>query len=225
MEILKQITEQTGISETQAQESLDGLTDTLRGNLPGPMGDVVGNLLSGGAGDQNAIGLDDLLGMLGGAQGGQQAGGVGDLIGGLLGGNQGGQQAGGVGELIGGLLGGNQGGQQAGGSAGIGLDDLIGMISGGGAQGGLNPQGLLDGITGRSGVSPDIAAMIIPIVLQFLQSKLPPEIGSLLGGLLGGQTGAQPGMPSGAQDSLLGSDGQLGIDDIARGLGGLLGGR
>ncbi|MDX2141149.1 MAG: hypothetical protein SF123_23905 [Chloroflexota bacterium] len=221
MEILKQITEQTGISETQAQQSLDGLTDTLRGNLPGPVGDVVGNLLSGGAGgQQNAIGMDDLLGMLGGAQGGQQAGGVGDLLGGLLGGAQGGQQAGGVGDLIGGLLGGAQG-QQAGGSAGLGLDDLIGMIAGGGAQGGLNPQGLVEGITGRSGVSPDIAAMIIPIVLQFLQSKLPPEIGSLLGGLLGGQTGTT----AGAQDSLLGSDGQLGMDDIARGIGGLLGGR
>lgn len=246
MEIIKQVSERAGISEQQAQQAIEGLNDSFRTNLPSPLADAIGGLLSGGGPSAGSVGADDLLGALGGLMGGGQgqgqAGGLGDLLGGLMGGAQGqggaqpgnqapglddvlggliggaqGQgspqgQAGGLGDLLGGLMSGAQG-QQGQGSPGLGLDDLIGMIAGGGAQGGLNLDSLVNGVTDRSGVSPDIAQVIIQTVMEFLGGNLPGPLGDVLRGITGGQPGA------GAQ----GGDSNIGLDDIARGLGGLLG--
>jgi hypothetical protein len=217
MEIIKQISQQTGIDERQAQDALNGLNDNIHNNVPGPLGDLIGGILSGNspaAQGDGQIGLDDLLSILGGGQGGAQGGqgGLGDLVGGILGGGQqqGGQQGGmDIGDLVGGILGGQQGGQQG----GFGLDDLIGMIAGGGAQGGLNRDSLVNDISNRSGVSQDIASQILPIVLSFLAAKLGPQLGDALQGILGG------GQTQGGQGRS-GNDG-FGLDDV---LGGILGG-
>ena len=241
MEIIKQVSERTGISEDQAAQAVAGLSDQLRGNLPGGLGDVIGGLLtqSSPTGGQQSVGLDDLLGgLMGGAQqsaGGQQGVGLDDLLGGLMGGAQqgaGGQQGVGLDDLLGGLVGGQQqqggqagldagdligalgglvGGQQQGGQAGFGLDDIIGMIAGGGAQGGLNQRGLVDDISQRAGISPEIAAAILPIVLEFLRDKLPPQLGDALSGILGTPSTHSP----------QGGNNDFGLDDI---VGGLLGG-
>jgi hypothetical protein len=247
MEIIKQVSERAGISEQQAQQAIEGLNDSFRTNLPSPLADAIGGLLSGGGPSAGGAGADDLLGalggLLGGSQGQGQAGGLGDLLGGLMGGAQGGAQpgnqspglddllgglmggtqgqqgqgspqgqAGGLGDLLGGLMGGAQG-QQGQGSPSLGLDDLIGMIAGGGAQGGLNLDSLVNVVTDRSGVSPDIAQVIIQVVMEFLGGNLPGPLGDALRSITGGQPGA------GAQ----GGDSNVGLDDIARGLGGLLG--
>jgi hypothetical protein len=116
-----------------------------------------------------------------------------------------------LGDVLGGLLGGAQG---QGGSPGLGLDDLIGMITGGGSGGGLNLDNLVNGVSQNSGVSPDIAQVIIREVMEFLGNKLPPPLGDALRSITGGQGGgAQGGGPG------------IDLDDITRGLGGILGGR
>ncbi|MCL4248516.1 MAG: hypothetical protein KJ065_10260 [Anaerolineae bacterium] len=231
MEIIQQVTERTGISEQQARQAIDGLNSSFKSNLPAPLADVIGGLLSGGAPAPHGGGpapttggadMNDALGVLGGllgdAQGsGSQGGSLDDLLGGLLGGSGASPsgnapQGSGLDDLLGGLLGnmGSQPGANAGGQSGLGLDDLLGMLSGGG-QGGLNLDGLVTDITKNSGVSPDIATTIIQIVLQFLGERLPEPLGGLLSGLVGGQS------------SSTGNDDSFGIDDIARGLGGILG--
>ncbi|MCA9902725.1 MAG: hypothetical protein KC547_02615 [Anaerolineae bacterium] len=234
MEIIQHVTERTGISEQQAQQAIDGLNSSFKSNLPAPLADAIGGLLTGGApashsggSAPNAGGVDmnDALGMLGGllggAQGsGSQGSGLDDLLGGLLGGSGASPsgnapQGSGLDDLLGGLLGnaGAQPGGNTGGQSGLGLDDLLGMLGGGGNQGGLNLDGLVTDITNNSGVSPDIATTIIQIVLQFLGERLPEPLGSLLSGLVGGQSSAP------------GNDDGFGLDDIARGLGGILGGQ
>jgi hypothetical protein len=224
MEIIKQVSERTGISEQQAAQAVAGISDQLRGNLPGGLGDALGGLLGGGApaGGAQSVGLDDLLGgLLGGAQqgaGGQQGVGLDDLLGGLMGGSQQGPQGGNqpgldAGDLVGALGGILSGGQQgaAGQQGGFGLDDIIGMISGGGAQGNLNQGNVIQDISERAGISPEIAAAILPIVLEFLRDKLPPQLSDALGGILG--------TPN--TNTRQGGDDGFGLDDI---VGGLLGG-
>jgi hypothetical protein len=199
MEIIKQVSERTGISEQQAAQAVAGISDQLRGNLPGGLGDALGGLLGGGApaGGAQSVGLDDLLGgLLGGAQqgaGGQQGVGLDDLVG-----------------ALGGILSGGQQGA-AGQQGGFGLDDIIGMISGGGAQGNLNQGNVIQDISERAGISPEIAAAILPIVLEFLRDKLPPQLSDALGGILG--------TPN--TNTRQGGDDGFGLDDI---VGGLLGG-
>jgi len=199
VEIIKQVTERTGISETQAQQAIDGLSASFRSNFPPPVADTIGGLLSGGgatptgntASTRGGINMDDALGALGGLLGGAQSGSG---------------QGAGLDDLLGGLLGGATGG---GDQAGFGLDDIMNML---GSSGGLNLDSLVESVVGNAGVSPDIATTIVQTVLQFLGEHLPEPLGSALTSILGGQSGS------------VGGDDGFGIDDIARGLGGLLGG-
>ncbi|MBE0689736.1 MAG: hypothetical protein IH587_06390 [Anaerolineae bacterium] len=226
MEIIKQVTERTGISETQAQQAVAGLNDSFRSNLPSPIADVIGGLLSGSApatqgrvsSTSGGINADDALGALGSLVGGGQdntgqGAGLDDLLGGLLGGSSAGREQGnanqgtGLDDLLGGLLGGSSAG---GAQDGFGLDDILGMI--GGNAGDLNLDRLVESVTGQAGVSPDIATVIVQTVLQFLGEHLPEPLGSALSSIIGGQPGSSS------------NDDGFGIDDIARGLGGLLGG-
>ncbi|MFG1200897.1 DUF533 domain-containing protein [Xanthobacter aminoxidans] len=127
------------------------------GGLPGGLGDILGQVLGGGAGGSGAGG---------GAQGGGGLpGGLGDILGQVLGG--GGQRGGsggapsglpgGLGDILGQVLGGGRGAPQggpsggaAGGSSG-GLEDILGQILGGGAGGpsGGSTQG--GGMSGGAG--------------------------------------------------------------------------
>ena len=155
MEIIKQISQQTGIDERQAQDALNGLNDSLQNNVPGPLGGLIGGILSGNspsAQGDGQIGLDDLMAILSGGQGGAQGGlnrdslvndisnrsGVSQdiasqilpIVLSFLAAKLGPQ----LGEALQGILGGGQqaGTQQRGGNDGFGLDDVIGGILGGG---------------------------------------------------------------------------------------------
>ena len=112
------------------------------------LGNILGQILQQGMGQQGRSRLDhamgpggmaDVLGgLLGGSgpaggAGGGLGGGLGDLLGGVLGGGRGGSTAGGMGGL-GEILGGALGGGRAT-SGGGGLGDLLGGLLGGGAAG------------------------------------------------------------------------------------------
>ena len=111
------------------------------------LGNILGQILQQGLGQQGRSRLDhamgpggmaDVLGdLLGGRStggaGGGLGGGLGELLGGVLGGRRGGPAAGGMGglgEILGGALG---GGRATGGGGGLG--DLLGGLLGGGAAG------------------------------------------------------------------------------------------
>jgi uncharacterized membrane protein YebE (DUF533 family) len=94
--------------------------------------------LKGGA-TPNQGGLGDILGQVlgGGAQGGSAGGGLGDILGQVLGGQASGAGGraqpggGGLGDILGQVLGGTQGGR-----AGGGLGDILGQVLGGAQAGG-----------------------------------------------------------------------------------------
>jgi len=111
------------------------------------LGNILGQILQQGMGQQGRSRLDHAMGaggigdVLGGILGGQAAGGtagsagggLGDLLGGVLGGGRGGSAAGGMGglgEIFGGALGGGRS------TSGGGLGDLLGGLLGGSAGGG-----------------------------------------------------------------------------------------
>ena len=110
------------------------------------LGNILGQILQQGVGQQGRSRLDHAMGaggigeVLGGILGGRSAGGagglgggLGDLLGGVLGGGRSGTAAGGMGGL-GEILGGALGGGRAT-SGGGGLGDLLGGLLGGGAAG------------------------------------------------------------------------------------------
>jgi len=111
------------------------------------LGNILGQILQQGMGQQGRSRLDHAMGaggigdVLRGILGGQAAGGtagsagggLGDLLGGVLGGGRGGSAAGGMGglgEILGGALGGGRS------TSGGGLGDLLGGLLGGSAGGG-----------------------------------------------------------------------------------------
>ncbi|ACR01176.1 tellurite resistance TerB family protein [Thauera aminoaromatica] len=111
------------------------------------LGNILGQILQQGMGQQGRSRLDHAMGaggigdVLRGILGGQAAGGtagsagggLGDLLGGVLGGGRGGSAAGGMGglgEIFGGALGGGRS------TSGGGLGDLLGGLLGGSAGGG-----------------------------------------------------------------------------------------
>ena len=71
-ELIKQITERTGISEEQARTAVQTVLGYLQNNLPAGISDQLGGLLGGGAGGGGnpSGGVGDLLGGLGGMLGG-----------------------------------------------------------------------------------------------------------------------------------------------------------
>jgi len=70
-ELVKQITERTGISEAQARTAVDTVIGFLKQRLPEPLGGQLDSLLAGGAGIA-----------------GDLAGKAGDMLGGMFGGNK-----------------------------------------------------------------------------------------------------------------------------------------
>lgn len=107
------------------------------------LGNILGQILQQGMGQQGRSRLDHAMG----------AGGIGDVLGGILGGQAaggtGGSAGGGLGDLLGGVLGGGRGGSAAGGMGGLG--EIFGGALGGGRStsgGGLGD--LLGGLLGGS---------------------------------------------------------------------------
>jgi type VI secretion system secreted protein VgrG len=101
---------------------------------------------------------------------------------------------------LGGMLGGGGGG---------GLGGLMGAAAGalGGAGGATGQMAALTGALGRFGISPDVAMKVLPLALQFIQSKVGP----------GGAQALAAGMP--LLQQFLAGGGQQG----GGGLGGALG--
>ena len=69
-ELIRQVTERTGISEEQARTAVQTVLGYLQNNLPAGISDQLGGLLGGGAGGGAAGGVGDILGGLGGMLGG-----------------------------------------------------------------------------------------------------------------------------------------------------------
>jgi len=138
----------------QLAKGMFGGSKTASANTPAPggqggggLGDILGEILGGGAGQGQAA-------PRGGSAGSQGGGGLGDILGDILGGgagqgqaaprggSAGGQGGGGLGDILGDILGGGAGqGQQGqaaprGGQGDGGLGDILGDILGGGAGGG-----------------------------------------------------------------------------------------
>lgn len=55
----------------------------------------------------------------------------------------------------------------------------------------------------KTGISEEMARKVVPVVLNYLKDRLPAPLSSQLDGVL--------------------NDGEIGLDDLAKGLGGLLG--
>jgi hypothetical protein len=55
----------------------------------------------------------------------------------------------------------------------------------------------------KTGISEDMARKVVPVVMDYLKNHLPAPLSSQLDGVL--------------------DDGEIGLDDLAKGLGGLLG--
>ena len=73
-ELIKQVTERTGISEEQARTAVQTVLGYLQNNLPAGLSQQLGGLLggSGGAGGGIPGGVGDLVGGLGGLLGGDK---------------------------------------------------------------------------------------------------------------------------------------------------------
>ena len=69
-ELIKQVTQRTGINNDQAQTAVQTVIGFLKGRLPGPIGSqldsVLGGQSAGGMGGQPQQSMDSLGGMFGG---------------------------------------------------------------------------------------------------------------------------------------------------------------
>lgn len=67
-ELIKRITEKTGISEDQARSAVNMVAGFLKDKLPAPLGGQIDNALSGAGGISDKLG--DVAGKVGGLFGG-----------------------------------------------------------------------------------------------------------------------------------------------------------
>ncbi len=169
------------------------------------MDDLIQSILGGGAQKphQSSGGLEDILGAImgGGSMPQQSGGGLEDILGAIMGGgSQPPQSSGGIDDILGAIMGGGQ--QQSQQSSG-GIEDIISAILGGGGSAQQSASPIIEGVSGKTGLS----QMIVQMILSFVMSKL-------LGGLSGSASGmsgyGQEQQPSGGLnlDSLLEQMGQ-----------------
>lgn len=210
------------------------LVDELMSQLQGaPMQQMAQQLGTDTEQTQSAVGaaLPLLLGALG--QNAAQPQGAADLLGALQRDHSADvpQGLGGLGDLLGSVLGGAQGGNGgSGGGAGLGGGaDILGHIFGGNQQRAEAGLGQATGLGGNAG---NLLQMLAPIVMAFLASRV--QSGGLDAGGLGQALGqereraqAQGGLGGGLLGSLLDQDGdgQVGMGDLFKIGGALLGGR
>lgn len=224
------------------------LSDELMGQLQGaPMQGLAQQLGLDSVQTEQAVGvaLPMLFGALG--QNAAQPQGAADLFGALNRDHSSANGAMDLGALLGGLLGGAGGGASAGATGGAagGLGGLLGGLLGGGSQsnagailgnifGGQQQQAesKLGQATGLGGNSGQLLAMLAPLVMSFLASRVQSQgMGANdLGNALGqerSQIQAQGGMAGGILGSLLdqNGDGKLDVGDLFKLGGSLLGGR
>ncbi|WP_417283518.1 DUF937 domain-containing protein [Comamonas sp.] len=207
---MQSLAQQLGVDSVQAEQAVGGALPMLFGalgqNAAQPQGaaDLLGALQR----DHSSVnGAMDLGGLIGG-------------LGGLLGG-AGGGGSGGLGDILGGLLGG--GGSQSGAGA------ILGNIFGGQQQQAESQLGQATGLGGNAG---QLLAMLAPLVMSFLASRVQSQgMGANdLGDALGqerGQIQAQGGAAGGILGSLLdqNGDGKLDVGDLLKIGGSFLGGR
>lgn len=175
MDLISTLSSQLGLDPNQAQALAGGVLGAVKARVADQAGPAEANALASAlpelGGWQSAA--SSLLGAGGGGGGGDAFGGVAGALGGLLGGGGGGSGGGGGG--LAGALGGGGGG----------LAGALGALAGGGgglagALGGLLGDGAetqaLVGVLGKLGLDAGKAQMIAPIALQFLRSRLSPEL-------------------------------------------------
>ena len=197
------------------------LVDDLMAQLQGaPLQQMAQQLGTSPAQAQDAVGaaLPLLLGALG--RNAAQPQGAMDLFGALQRNHSGGADLGG---LLGSLLGGGSGGGQQDGAA------ILGHIFGGNQQRAEAGLGQATGLGANAG---QLLQMLAPIVMSFLAQRM--QSGGMDAGGLGqvlGQERARVQQQGGLGGGLLGSlldqdgDGQVGLGDLLKIGGGLLGGR
>ena len=197
------------------------LVDDLMAQLQGaPLQQMAQQLGASPAQTQDAVGaaLPLLLGALG--RNAAQPQGAMDLFGALQRNHSGGADLGG---LLGSLLGGGSGGGQQDGAA------ILGHIFGGNQQRAEAGLGQATGLGANAG---QLLQMLAPIVMSFLAQRM--QSGGMDAGGLGqvlGQERARVQQQGGLGGGLLGSqldqdgDGQVGLGDLIKIGGGLLGGR
>jgi hypothetical protein len=69
-ELVRQVTERTGISEEQARGAVETVLGFLRDKLPAPIAGQLDHVVAGGGEGKQGGGLSDLTGGLGGVFGG-----------------------------------------------------------------------------------------------------------------------------------------------------------
>lgn len=197
------------------------LVDDLMAQLQGaPLQQMAQQLGASPAQTQDAVGaaLPLLLGALG--RNAAQPQGAMDLFGALQRNHSGGADLGG---LLGSLLGGGSGGGQQDGAA------ILGHIFGGNQQRAEAGLGQATGLGANAG---QLLQMLAPIVMSFLAQRM--QSGGMDAGGLGqvlGQERARVQQQGGLGGGLLGSlldqdgDGQVGLGDLLKIGGGLMGGR
>ncbi len=148
------------------------------------MEDLIQSMLGGGSSksqQQSGGGLEDILGAImgGGAQQQQQqsGGGLEDILGAIMGGGaqqQQQQSGGGLEDILGAIMGG--GAQQQQQQSSGGLMDIISAILGGSGNAQQSASPIIEGVSGKTGLS----SVIVQMILSFVMSKL---LGSMSGGV------------------------------------------
>lgn len=204
------------------------LTDELLSQLQGaPLQQIASQLGTDTSQTQSAVSaaLPLLLGALG--RNAAQPQGAADLFGALQRDHAGSGGGGGLGDLLGSVLGG-MGGGAGGGSRGGGAD-ILGHIFGGNQQRAEAGLGQATGLGANAG---QLLQILAPIVMSFLAQRT--QAGGMDAGGLGqvlGREQAQVQQQGGVGGDLLGSlldqdgDGKVGLSDLFKIGGGLLGGR
>lgn len=208
---LQSLAQQLGIDSVQAEQAVGAALPMMFGalgqNAAQPQGaaDLFGALQRDHA---PAAGALDLGGLLGGLMGGGQAAG------------------GGLGAILGGLLG---GGSAAAAAPQSNAGAILGHIFGGKRQQAESSLGQATGLGGNAG---QLLALLAPIVMSFLASRV--QAGGMSAGGLGQTLGqersqiqSQGGLAGGLLNSVLdqNGDGKVDLSDLMKLGGGLLGGR
>lgn len=187
-------------------EGADALHNALRDHAGGSVGDILGSVLGGGAGQAGGGGLGSILGSVLGGGGQQGGGGLGSILGSVLGGGAA-QQAGGAGAGIGGAILGHVFGNNVN-AANQGLGQTTGLGTQGAGQ---------------------LMAILAPIVMNVLanQSRSQGLSPGGLGNVLAQQaqvTQQQGGVTGGLLNAVLdhNGDGHIDLSEMMQAAGGIM---
>jgi hypothetical protein len=215
MDLIQALSNHAGLDTDRAQALAGGVLGLVRSAVETQSGAAAAQQVDAAVPELGAwqAAAARLVGGDAGGEAGSGLGALGGLAAQALAGADGGGGGGGLGALGGlaaqALAGGGGGG---GGLGGLAAQALAGAGGGGlGALGGLAAQALggggLTGLFGKLGLDPSMLGTVAPLVLQFLEGRLPPELLGLAKSalpLLGGAGGSTGGGAGGLLGGLLG---------------------